>query len=66
MKKGVSPEVEEDLRKRLREKRPLRCPGCDRPLVATPVPPRNDVAYVRDRVLLECVPCVLRLVIDRR
>ena len=30
------------------------------------VPPRSDVAYVRDRVWLACPACGRTLVIDRR
>jgi hypothetical protein len=45
---------------------PLSCPRCDGGLDARAVPPRPDVAYVRDRILLVCNGCGRSLVLDRR
>lgn len=42
------------------------CPLCGVPLDRTPVPPREDVSYVRDRVWLVCPSCRRSAVIDRR
>ena len=43
-----------------------RCPRCDGALDSTPVPPRRDVAYVRDRALLQCSAYRLKGVVDMR
>ncbi len=45
---------------------PLSCPRCGGGLDARKVPPRGDVAYVRDRILLVCNGCGRSLVLDRR
>lgn len=42
-----------------------RCPRCGGPLDPTPLPPRRDVAYVRNRLLLQCSACKLKGVVDR-
>jgi transcription elongation factor Elf1 len=65
MKKGANPREEEALRKRLNEGSPLDCPRCGTLLRMTPVPPRSDVSYVRNRALLTCGSCGLRIVLDR-
>lgn len=41
------------------------CPRCEGRLDVRPVPPRSDVAYVRDRILLVCNGCGRSLVLDR-
>ena len=41
------------------------CPRCGAPLDTWPVPPREDVSYVRDRVWLVCSPCASSVVLDR-
>jgi len=65
MKKGVTAEEETSLKQELAEGKEPRCPRCEEFMRSTPIRPRSDVAYVRDRVLLECRPCALRLVVDR-
>jgi hypothetical protein len=50
----------------LREGSRLECPICREALDRSPVPPRGDVAYVRDRILLTCPSCRRSLVLDRR
>jgi ribosomal protein S27AE len=44
----------------------LGCPRCGSPLEMRDVPPRSEVAYVRDRVWLTCGPCGASAVLDRR
>lgn len=44
----------------------LTCPACEVPMDRRAVPPRPDVSYVRDRVLLLCPSCHRTHVIDRR
>ena len=60
--------VEEALIRRAvaRDAAPLSCPRCGGGLDARTVPPRPDVAYVRDRILLVCNGCGRSLVVDRR
>ena len=42
------------------------CPRCKIPLRTTMIPPRQDVAYVRNRVLIECDRCGLKEALDLR
>lgn len=56
---------EQALRAALARGETVRCPRCGIPLVQTPIPPRREVAYVRDRVLFQCVSCRLKGVVDR-
>ena len=44
----------------------LLCPRCGVPLDRTPVPPRRDLSYVRDRMWLVCPRCHRTAVLDRR
>jgi ribosomal protein S27AE len=44
----------------------LECPRCGAHLEMRDVPPRSEVAYVRDRVWLLCGPCGASTVLDRR
>jgi hypothetical protein len=44
---------------------PATCPRCRSLLDEWPVPPRQDVSYVRDRVWLVCGPCSRSVVLDR-
>jgi len=46
-------------------KRPA-CPRCGSSLDEWPVPPRQDVSYVRDRIWLVCGPCSRSVVLDRQ
>lgn len=41
------------------------CPECHVPMDQQDVPPRTDVAYVRDRILLVCPECHRNHVLDR-
>jgi len=54
------------LTSRLVAGRSLVCPRCGIPLDRTPVPPRRDVSYVRDRLWLVCPRCHHTAVLDRR
>lgn len=45
---------------------PIPCPRCGGGLDVRGIPPRADVAYVRDRILLVCNGCGRTLVVDRR
>jgi hypothetical protein len=42
------------------------CPECATPLAPQPVPPRPDVSYVRDRVLLVCPDCRRSAPVERK
>lgn len=66
MQKGADPGEEEALREQLAEGGSPECPRCGTPLRLTPVPPRSDVSYVRNRILLECASCDFRVVLDRK
>ena len=41
------------------------CPVCHVPMDRQAVPPRSDLAYVRDRILLVCPECHRNHVLDR-
>ena len=60
----LSPEEEKALREAVKAEA-ASCPRCGESLSITPIPPRSDVSYVRNRVLLECPRCCLRAVVDR-
>ena len=47
------------------EERPP-CPRCRRRMERREVGPREEVAYVRDRIWLVCGPCGRSAVVDRR
>ncbi|TFH66698.1 MAG: hypothetical protein E4G90_02200 [Gemmatimonadales bacterium] len=66
MQKVADPGEEETLREQLTEGGSPECPSCGTPLRLTPVPPRSDVSYVRNRLLLECASCAFRVVLDRK
>jgi len=40
------------------------CPRCGNPLDQTPVLPSPEVAYVRNRVLIQCLHCRLKGVLE--
>ena len=63
---AASPEEEQALRKRMVEGGPLTCPRCHGPLQMTSAPPRSDVAYVRNRAILDCSACGFRVALDRK
>lgn len=66
MSESASAREEKGLREDIRRGRPLSCPRCQAPLRSTPVPPRSDVSYVRDRVLLECELCDFLVALDKK
>ena len=61
----ATPEEEQELRVRIREREDASCPRCRSLLRQTSVPPRRDVAYVRNRVMLECDGCGMKAILDR-
>jgi hypothetical protein len=66
MEPRTGPEEEARLRQALAAGEEPLCPHCGSPMAVVPVPPRADVAYVRDRVLLLCSSCSFRAAVDRR
>jgi hypothetical protein len=66
MSEAASAREERELREDIQKGRPLSCPRCHAPLRSTPVPPRSDVSYVRNRVLLECELCDFLVALDKR
>ena len=62
----ANPSEEAALRTRLKEGKTPACPRCRATLRTIPVPPRSDVAYVRNRILLECDSCQFRVALDRK
>jgi hypothetical protein len=62
----ANPSEEAALRTQLKEGKPPTCPRCNATLRTFPVPPRSDVAYVRNRALLECDSCRFRVALDRK
>ena len=53
-----------ELRAKLRLGLPPACPTCSTPLLARPIPPREDVAYVRHRIWLLCPHCQRSALLD--
>ena len=66
MKGSATPQEEKALRDDMRRGETPGCPHCGTPLTGTPVPPRQDVSYVRDRVILNCFSCGFRVVLDTK
>ena len=66
MTENASLREEEALREQVKEGGSPECPRCGIPLRITAVSPRSDVSYVRNRVLLECDPCGLKVALDRK
>lgn len=50
----------------LRSGEALLCPRCGTRLDRRPVPPRDDVSYVRDREWVSCPTCHRSAVLDRK
>ncbi len=48
------------------EEGPVSCPRCGEEMSRSEVPPRDEVAYVRDRIWLVCRGCGRTAVVDRR
>jgi hypothetical protein len=65
MTMSIDPLVEKALRRQVKTGRIPECPKCGALLRVIPIPPRSDVSYVRDRVLLMCDSCGLKVVLDR-
>jgi hypothetical protein len=57
--------VEKALLRQLEAGRIPECPKCAAFLRITPIPPRSDVSYVRNRVLLTCDSCGFKVALDR-
>jgi hypothetical protein len=66
MKEPFGPEEERALRRQIEEGNHPRCPRCAGALRLTPILPPPQVAYVRDRVVLECDRCGMGTVIDQK
>jgi hypothetical protein len=66
MTEGFHAEEEKTLRECMKRGDSLHCPLCESPLQITPIRPSPQVAYVRDRVALECSACGRRTVLDRK
>ena len=62
---AYTPAERQILAESLRLGAPVKCPRCGSPLDEWPVPPRQDVSYVRDRIWLVCGPCSRSVVLDR-
>jgi hypothetical protein len=65
MQGNFSAAEERQLWERLAQGSQPSCPRCDGALDLTPVGPRPDVGYVRNRLLIQCSACKLRGVVDR-
>jgi len=57
---------EDALARALRAGSEVTCPRCGTAVDVWPVPPREDVSYVRDRVRLVCPSCRRTAVLERR
>jgi hypothetical protein len=65
MQGSFSAEEERELRGQLAQGDQPSCPRCDGALDLMPARPRSDVAYVRNRVLIQCPRCKVKGVVDR-
>lgn len=65
MQGNFSAEEERQLGEQLAQDSQPSCPRCEGVLNLTPVGPRPDVAYVRNRLLIQCSACKLKGVVDR-
>jgi len=63
---GANQREEEAIREQLEGGRSPECPRCGTLFRITPVPPRPDVSYVRNRVLFLCESCGLKVALDRK
>ena len=61
-----TPEEERNLQLELAGGSTPLCPRCGSPMGTPPVPPKPEVAYVRTRAILQCRPCNLKCVVDRK
>jgi len=62
--RGYTAQQKQDLLNAFRGQTTPKCPDCDILLDHLHIPPRSDVAYVRDRALLTCPSCHRTLIID--
>ena len=62
---GFTASEERDLHRQVAMGSGPHCPRCDDPMSLTPVHSPPEVAYVRDRVILQCSSCQLHCVVDR-
>ena len=63
---GYTQADESEIERALRAGDELTCPRCGAALDLRPVPPRTDVSYVRDRLLVLCSSCHGTHVLDRK
>lgn len=63
---NYTPDEEVRLKDLLSRERELACPRCGGGMDRQSVPPRPEVAYVRDRILVICRGCQRSAVFDRR
>lgn len=66
MRDNFTVEEERCLREAILGGETPSCPRCLRVLQLTPIGPRLEVAYVRDRVRVQCGACGLKGVVERR
>jgi hypothetical protein len=66
MRDNFTADEERSLRETLIRGETPSCPRCRGALELTPILPGKEVAYVRDRVLIQCGACRLKGVVDRR
>lgn len=66
MSRGYSSDEKEDLARDLVRKGEAECPRCGVAVERRSVPPRSEVAYVRDRIWVVCSECGASAVFDRR
>ncbi|MFO8173786.1 MAG: hypothetical protein R6T96_05840 [Longimicrobiales bacterium] len=66
MSKPLTSDEERLLRAALRRGDAPLCPRCGQVMDVTEVKPRQEVAYVRRRAVLQCPRCGARGVVDRK
>ena len=62
--RGYTAQQKHHLANSFYEQKTLTCPECDILMDHLHIPPRSDVAYVRDRTLLTCPSCQRTLIVD--
>ncbi len=65
MRSHFTADEESALRDQLSRDEDVLCPRCGGTVEVSPVPRSQDVAYVRNRVVVICPPCNLRVAVDR-
>lgn len=66
MSEGYSADEKRELIRLLGGEAPAECPRCGVAVEKRSVPPRREVAYVRNRVWVVCGGCGATAVFDRR